>query len=322
MRISINKAIKSKEHYICVLQFDDWEDDDFLSEDYTQKEKIFEMKLIDFEKVDILKTKHLADRYGIEQFDDFADIVTSGYLWILKVEITNLSQKTMTSYPIIETFFIEDPESNQFPKCDHDFVKYSTFAKEFKMNVFSGSFPPDIPFLPKIPVDGAIPFLLPKEDNINYFLSVNGKIRKKDEVETTENVEHNNGLIYVLTNSTFENDLLKIGVTQRSPEKRANELSTKTGLPNPFRVKFNIEVGNCKKVEKIIHERLERYRYTSNREFFKMPIDKAISIIKQIAVDFPLEDIPSAEEQKKQKKILEIKEKIDILTKQLEDLEK
>lgn len=92
----------------------------------------------------------------------------------------------------------------------------------------------------------------------------------------------NEGWIYILINPALKKDLLKIGKTKRQPEERAKELST-TGIPTEFHVAYELEVNNCDKVEAIIHKRLSNYRYTRNREFFKIPLRKAILILNDIA---------------------------------------
>ena len=318
MKVSIPKAIKTKQQYVCKINCDDWEDDNWeLDSSYTEQEKIFEITITDFEKIDFHSNKSLS---GTFDFEDFEPLIINADLWSLKVQVINLNKKEMSSFPIIETLFLEDSNRNQFRKCDHDFVKNTSFANKFAMNVFSGCFPADVPFLPNIPVNGAIPFLLPKDINENCFLSINGTIYNRNEYEEVGLVENDNGWIYVLMNSSFESDLLKIGVTQRTPEKRANELSKQTGIPNPFQVAFSIEVGECIKVEKLIHSTLEKFRYTSNREFFKISINNAKSIITQIAENFPLKEISSIEEQKRESKRKEIQDQIDELETKLREL--
>ena len=85
------------------------------------------------------------------------------------------------------------------------------------------------------------------------------------------------GFIYILINPSLKN-LLKIGMTTRSPEERAKELST-TGVPTPFFVAFSEEVSDCQIIEKEIHLQLESFRYIKNREFFEIPLAQAIKIV-------------------------------------------
>ncbi len=322
MRISIQQAINSKERYICVVDIEDWGDDFDIDESYKLPEYKFEMKITGFEKINLYSARKEMDEYNQEKLDSFVSNMGNSNLWILKLEIINLNKKTMTGFPIIESLFIEDSESFQFPKCHHDFVNYSEFAENTKMNVFSGAYPPDVPFLPKSPTEGAMAFLLPKNKKNKYYVFIKGKVKGKTENEVETKIEHDNGWIYVLTNPTFQRNLLKIGVTQRTPEKRAYELSTKSGLPKPFNVNFKTEVGKCKKVEKIIHDKLAKYRYAANREFFEVPLVDVMPFIKEVAAHFPKEKVPDSNELKKQQKIKEIKEQIRQLKEELAEVEK
>ncbi|MBI4618705.1 MAG: GIY-YIG nuclease family protein [Desulfobacterales bacterium] len=235
-------------------------------------------------------------------------------------EIQN--KTTMTGLPIIKSLFIEDDEGFQFPKCSHHFVNYSEFAENEKMNVFSGCYPPDVPLLPKVLTEGSIPFLLPKDEKSKYYVFIKGDVKKKIEDGVETKSEHYNGWIYVLINPTFQQNLLKIGVTQRTPEERAIEMSRQTGLPTPFSVYFKIEVSKCNIVERIIHDKLAKYRYAANREFFEVSLEEAVSFIKKVADDYPKEKVPDPEELKKRQQIKEIEKQIKQLKEELAELEK
>lgn len=89
------------------------------------------------------------------------------------------------------------------------------------------------------------------------------------------------GYIYILINPALHRDLLKIGKTTRKSEDRAKEISS-TGVPAEYRVAFDIESSDCDLAETIIHNKLSAYRYTKNREFFKLPLKIAISEIALI----------------------------------------
>lgn len=88
-----------------------------------------------------------------------------------------------------------------------------------------------------------------------------------------------NGSVYIMRNVSFrEENMLKIGRTERSAEKRAKKLYT-TGLPDPFNVLYEEDVPDCVLAEKLIHERLRQYRYKREREFFILPLNEAISAV-------------------------------------------
>ena len=87
---------------------------------------------------------------------------------------------------------------------------------------------------------------------------------------------------------------LKIGKTTREPESRAKELSQATGVATPFYVAFSIQVADCHSAEEYVYTVLEHngFQRTPNREFFRMPLRKAIEVL--LLVEKHLQDEPSA----------------------------
>lgn len=86
------------------------------------------------------------------------------------------------------------------------------------------------------------------------------------------------GFIYILVNPAFQDNILKIGKTTRASAHRIRELST-TGVPTDFRVAFEIESCDCDFAEALIHNWLAAKRYSSNREFFCLPLIEAIDLV-------------------------------------------
>lgn len=76
---------------------------------------------------------------------------------------------------------------------------------------------------------------------------------------------------------------LKIGMTTRTPDDRARELSQASGVAVPYAVAYSEEVLNCKVAESLIHTRLGRYRVNRGREFFHLPLRDAIRELTAIA---------------------------------------
>lgn len=93
------------------------------------------------------------------------------------------------------------------------------------------------------------------------------------------------GLIYVLINPCMTG-LVKIGMTTRTAEERAREISVGTGVPSPYAVAYEEEFFDCYEAENIIHERLDKYRFNQDREFFRLPVKDAIRVINDLAVEF------------------------------------
>lgn len=85
------------------------------------------------------------------------------------------------------------------------------------------------------------------------------------------------GEVYILENESMPN-IVKIGYTELCSEDRANELSKATGVPLPFTVEESFLVENPKRLEKLIHLHLKKYRLNNKREFFK--IDKLSAFIE------------------------------------------
>ena len=90
----------------------------------------------------------------------------------------------------------------------------------------------------------------------------------------------NSGYVYILINQSMQG-LIKIGKTRRDSRARARELF-KTSVPTPFQVAFEIFSVDYDLLEKNIHTELNDYRVSSNREFFKYPLDKAISLLQSL----------------------------------------
>ena len=81
--------------------------------------------------------------------------------------------------------------------------------------------------------------------------------------------------VYCLSNPDYITNLYKIGFTQNNPKVRANELYS-TGVPS----EFTIETPDGKLLEKLIHDKLKKYRINKNREFFKIPMMSLKNIIE------------------------------------------
>lgn len=87
------------------------------------------------------------------------------------------------------------------------------------------------------------------------------------------------GYVYIFINESMPG-LIKIGKTKRDCRSRARELY-KTGIPTPFQVAFEIYCDDYDLIERKIHSELSDFRVNPNREFFRFPLDKAISLLQQ-----------------------------------------
>lgn len=78
----------------------------------------------------------------------------------------------------------------------------------------------------------------------------------------------NYGFIYCLGNPAMPG-IFKIGMTERAPSQRCQELSGSTSAPLPFDLLFYGEVENPSIVEREIHDELYIERINDSREFFR-----------------------------------------------------
>ena len=85
------------------------------------------------------------------------------------------------------------------------------------------------------------------------------------------------GYLYCFSNESMEG-IIKIGMTERTPDIRLNEanFSDTWRPPTPYKIELAKKVSNPKQKEKIIHKLLTQYaeRINPNREFFKISIEE------------------------------------------------
>lgn len=86
--------------------------------------------------------------------------------------------------------------------------------------------------------------------------------------------------VYVMSNPSFEANILKVGWSRKHPEIRASTLFT-SGLPTPFVIEFIITTCNGSNLETQIHNHIKEYRVNDNREFFKIPKDDLYKILTE-----------------------------------------
>ena len=92
-----------------------------------------------------------------------------------------------------------------------------------------------------------------------------------------------NGFVYVMSNESFKDGLLKIGISSSDPSAfRQDQLYT-TGVPQPFKVEYYALVPDFEDVERAVHRRLKDYRPNKNREFFSCSCEQAILTIRELA---------------------------------------
>ncbi|MDM8537668.1 GIY-YIG nuclease family protein [Desulfobacterales bacterium HSG17] len=91
------------------------------------------------------------------------------------------------------------------------------------------------------------------------------------------------GFVYIMTNPSMPG-LLKVGMTTKVPEYRANQLSTTTGVPTPFETQYYAFFENRVEAEKRAHQALNDYHH--GKEFYQVDINTAINVIESINISF------------------------------------
>lgn len=85
----------------------------------------------------------------------------------------------------------------------------------------------------------------------------------------------------ILSNPSIP-DVLKIGFTNLTPELRAKQLSSSTGVVIPFKVEWAFKCFDGNRMEAEVHSALKEYRISNQREFFQVDLEEAKSVIKLI----------------------------------------
>lgn len=92
------------------------------------------------------------------------------------------------------------------------------------------------------------------------------------------------GYVYILTNPSYKDNIIKIGYTVDLKQRLAQ--LDRTGVPTPFDPYMTVQTAKYKELEKVIHHELDKltdFRTRENREFFEIdPVDAA-DLLKNLA---------------------------------------
>jgi hypothetical protein len=91
-----------------------------------------------------------------------------------------------------------------------------------------------------------------------------------------------NGFIYIMSNKSFADKRIKIGISKSDPTQRKDKLYS-TGVPEPFVVEYYALVEEYELIERMVHKDLSKIRPNKQREFFNCTIEKAIVSIRNFA---------------------------------------
>ena len=81
--------------------------------------------------------------------------------------------------------------------------------------------------------------------------------------------------VYVLSNPSLPKEYLKIGYTKLSPDERAIQISSATGVPTPYKVEWAYKCFNGEIVERMTHQKLKAFRVNNKKEFFHISLEEA-----------------------------------------------
>lgn len=120
----------------------------------------FRLKLISFEKINLYE---IDEPSKIDKFDP-----EQGHLWLMRIQIINLNKMEVAYGYITGSILIVDQDNYKFSEFD-DFhlTRNSKYADKVGLKSFAG-----LSFRPKIKYTGAIAFFLPKDEEIEYYISV------------------------------------------------------------------------------------------------------------------------------------------------------
>ncbi len=125
------------------------------------------------------------------------------------------------------------------------------------------------------------------------------------------------GIIYILTNPMFQDDVVKIGKTTNL-ERRLKDLGRGTGTPCPFECYAAYEMDNHEDIEKLMHtiyRELDMHtdKEHKKKEFFRVPAPKVDAVLSKISalmngkrINIDTDKVYTPEQQKSLKKQYDI----------------
>ena len=87
--------------------------------------------------------------------------------------------------------------------------------------------------------------------------------------------------VYIMSNPSSPG-YYKIGYTKKSPEERAKQISNATGVIVPMVVEWAFHCYNGFALEQEVHNKLDAYRVSNQREFFQISLDEARQTVQEI----------------------------------------
>ena len=93
--------------------------------------------------------------------------------------------------------------------------------------------------------------------------------------------------VYVLVNRSMPG-MVKIGMTIRTVEERALEISSATGVPTPWIPVYSFKCFRSGELETEMHSHLQALRVSDSREMFYLHSTDAIEVLKKLGEKYLL----------------------------------
>ena len=91
--------------------------------------------------------------------------------------------------------------------------------------------------------------------------------------------------VYVLVNKSVPN-MVKIGMTTNTPDERARQISSATGVATPWIPVFSFQCYRSDLLESDVHEHLHHCRVNKNREMFAIDSLTAQRVIEELGYKY------------------------------------
>ena len=91
--------------------------------------------------------------------------------------------------------------------------------------------------------------------------------------------------VYVLVNKSVPN-MVKIGMTTSTPDERARQISTATGVATPWIPVYSFQCYRSDLLEEEVHHHLREHRVNKNREMFAVDSHTAQRVIEEFGYKY------------------------------------
>lgn len=136
--------------------------------EYSDNEKLFQfrIKILSFRKVKLTE---------IDRPENISNFDLAATIWIIEIEVINLIKEALSPSYSTDKIILIDQDGFKFHVFHDRYLRcWSDFAEKSKLIRFYGS-----DLIPKIKAVGAIPFLLPIDDEAEYSIAIkDGSIRE------------------------------------------------------------------------------------------------------------------------------------------------